>query len=188
VDGTTVSDAMDNFEEMFSNLRQGPIQNIAVFNKEFDTYTRCIKIARAPSLDTNHLPLKLLKKLDQARHGTMFVYLMNGRSAGRVFPCTVDYAYAIAKEWKSASIRVADSRGIVANGAAFMLADDVRALVVVPPAATTPRKSPIKSPTKEKHPVSVSFIIGYIDGSSGMCDIIGIGIGYNRIYRLFLVQ
>ena len=149
VDGATAVEAMDNLETMFNNLRQGPTQNIAVFKKEFDTQARCLEIAGAPPLDPQRLALKFLKKLDQARHGPMFVHLMNGRSAGGAFPDTVDAAYAIAKDWKSSSTRVSDSRGIVANGAAFMLADDVRALVIVPPAAAAPRRLPVKGTTKE---------------------------------------
>jgi hypothetical protein len=62
----------------------------------------------------------------------MVLYLTNGRVDGQAFPVTVDEAYIIAKNWKSSSARVKDSRGIIANGAMFMLADEVRALAVVP--------------------------------------------------------
>jgi hypothetical protein len=51
VDGATAVEAIDNLEAMFSNLRQGPTQNIAVFKKEFDFQCRCLEIAGAPPLD-----------------------------------------------------------------------------------------------------------------------------------------
>jgi hypothetical protein len=38
VDGATAVETIDNLEAMFSNLRQGPTQNIAVFKKEFDSF------------------------------------------------------------------------------------------------------------------------------------------------------
>ena len=53
----------------------------------------------------------------------MVLYLTNGRAAVHAFPATVDEAYMIAKDWKSSSVRVADSRGIVADEAVFILAD-----------------------------------------------------------------
>jgi hypothetical protein len=109
VDGATAVEAIDNLEAMFSNLRQGPTQSIAVFKKEFDTQCQCLEIAGAPSLDPQRLALKFLKKLDQVRHGAMIVHLMNGRSAGGAFPETVDAAYSIVKDWKSTSARVSDS-------------------------------------------------------------------------------
>jgi hypothetical protein len=53
VDGATAVEAIENLEEMFSNLRQGPTQNIAVVIKEFDTQCRCLQIAGSPPLDTS---------------------------------------------------------------------------------------------------------------------------------------
>jgi hypothetical protein len=82
----------------------------------------------------------------------MIVHLMHGRSAGGAFPETVDAAYSIAKDWKSNSARVSDSRGIIARGAAFMLADDVRALVNAPAASVEPRKSAAKTPSRGNAP------------------------------------
>ncbi len=60
----------------------------------------------------------------------MFIHLMNGRSDVGAFLEFANAAYVIAKVWKSDSVRVADSRGVIASGAAFMLAADVRALIV----------------------------------------------------------
>ena len=48
------------------------------------------------------------------------------------FPATVDVAYLIAKDWKSSTARVRNSRGVIARVAAFMLADVLRVLVIVP--------------------------------------------------------
>jgi hypothetical protein len=98
VDGATAVEAIANLEAMFSNLKQGPTQYIAVFKKEFDTKCRCLEIAGAPPLDPQRLELKFLKKLDKVRHGAMIVLLMNGRSAGGGFLKTVDDVYSIAKE------------------------------------------------------------------------------------------
>jgi hypothetical protein len=61
----------------------------------------------------------------------MVLYLTDGRAAGQAFPVTADEAYIIANDYKRSSPRVCDSRGIVANGALFMLADEVRALAIV---------------------------------------------------------
>ena len=66
----------------------------------------------------------------------MVLYLTNGRAAGQA----ADEAYIIAKDWKSSTARVADSRGIISNGAVFMLADEVRALVITPPSSRPARK------------------------------------------------
>ncbi len=82
----------------------------------------------------------------------MIVHLMNGRSAGGAFPETVDAAYSIVNDWKSTSARVSDPRGIIAGGAAFMLADDVRALVIAPAASVGQRKSAAKTPSRGNAP------------------------------------
>lgn len=148
VDGATAVEARENLEETFGSLRQGPAQNIADFKKEFDTQVRGLEIAGAEPMSPEQLALKFLKKLDQVRHGNMFVHLMNGRSAGGAFPESANAAYVIAKDWKSASVRVADSRGVIASGAAFMLADDVRALIVDPAPAPPARKPTIATPTR----------------------------------------
>jgi hypothetical protein len=74
---------------------------------------------------------------------------MNGRSAGGAFPESANAAYVIAKDWKSASVRAADSRGVIANGAAFMLADDVRALNVDPVPTPSAIRPTIVTPTRK---------------------------------------
>jgi hypothetical protein len=61
----------------------------------------------------------------------MVLYLTSGRATGYTFPVTADKAYIIAMGWKSSSTRVADSRGVIANGTVLMLADEERALVIV---------------------------------------------------------
>jgi hypothetical protein len=141
VDGATAIEAKDNIESNFNDLRQGPTQSIAVFKKEFDTQVRALEIAGGQPINPEQLALKFLNKLDQVRHGAMLVQSFNGRSAGGAFPATANDAYVVAKDWRSASIRVADSWGIVASGAAFMLADNVRALVVSPQATATTKRS-----------------------------------------------
>jgi len=72
-----------------------------------------------------------LENLDQVQNGAMVLYLTNGRVAGQASSATADEAYIIAKNRKTSSARVADSRGIIANGAIFMLADEVRALAFI---------------------------------------------------------
>ena len=79
----------------------------------------------------------------------MLVQLLNGRSAGGAFPASANDAYVVAKDWISASLRATDSRGIVASGAAFMLADDVRALVVSPQATPAIKRSSGAMPSKK---------------------------------------
>ncbi len=56
-----------------------------------------------------------LEKLDQVQHRAMVLYLTNGRDAGQTFPVIADEAFIIAKDWKSYSARIANSRGIIAN-------------------------------------------------------------------------
>jgi hypothetical protein len=149
VDGATAVEARENLEETFGRLRQGPAQNISDFKKEFDTQVRGLEIAGADPMSPEQLALKFLKKLDQVRHGNMFVHLMNGRSAGGAFPESANAAYVIAKDWKSASARVTDSRGVIASGAAFMLADDVRALIIDPVPTPSARRPTIATPARK---------------------------------------
>ncbi len=66
------------------------------------------------------------------RHGAIVRYLANDITVGRTFPLIEDEAYIAAKRWKSSSARVADSRGILASGAAFLLADEARTLAIIP--------------------------------------------------------
>jgi hypothetical protein len=49
-------------------------------------------------MDGETLAIWLLEKLDQDRHGSMVLYLTNGRAAGQAFPATADEAYTIANE------------------------------------------------------------------------------------------
>ena len=70
----------------------------------------------------------------------MALYLTNGMDAGQAFPATADEAYIIAKKWKSSSARLAASRGLITNGAIFMLADEVRALAIAPSPIAPNRK------------------------------------------------
>ena len=149
VDGATAMEAKDNIESNFNDLRQGPTQSIAVFKKEFDTQVRALEVAGGDPISPEQLALEFLKKLDQVRHGAMLVHLLNGRSAGGAFPSTANDAYIVAKDWRSASLRVADSRGIVASGAAFMLADDVRALAVSSSTSSSTRRSSGVVPSKK---------------------------------------
>ncbi len=70
----------------------------------------------------------------------MVLCLINGIVAGQAFLVTADEAYIIAKDWKSSSARVTDLRRIVADGENCMLADEVRALAVVPSHVAPNRK------------------------------------------------
>ena len=123
VDGATAVEARENLEETFGRLRQGPAQNMSDFKKEFDTQVRGLTIAGADPISLEQLALKFLEKLDQVRHENMFVRLMNGSSVSGAFPESANAAYVIAKDRKSASVRAADSRGVIANGAAFKKVD-----------------------------------------------------------------
>ena len=70
----------------------------------------------------------------------MMLYLTNGRAVGQAFPATSAEAYTVAKYWKSSTVRAAYFRGIIANGSVFMLAGEVRDLVVTPPSSRPARK------------------------------------------------
>ena len=140
VDGATPAAARVNLLKIFAEFEQGPTQEISLFKKEFDTLLRCWEAAGAPEMDQEQQAIWFLEKLDKERHGSMLTVLKNNRAAGMTFPATVDAAYVIAKDWMSSTARVADSRGIIARGAAFMLADEVRVLAIVPPAPTSSRK------------------------------------------------
>ena len=143
VGGATPAMAKINMQKSFNALEQGPSRSISEFKKEFDTLVRCMRGANIPEMDGETSAIWFLEKLDQVRHGAMVLYLTNGRVAGQAFPATADEAYIIAKDWKSSSARIADSRGIIANGAIFMLADEVRVLAVVPsPVAPNRRPRP----------------------------------------------
>ncbi len=96
--------------------------------------------ANIMEMDGEPSAIWLLEKLDQARHGAMVLYLTNGMVVGQAFPATADEAYIIVKDWKSLSARVADSRGIIAIGIVFMLADEVRALAIGPSPVASNRK------------------------------------------------
>jgi len=70
----------------------------------------------------------------------MVLYLTNGRVAGQVFSASANEAYIIEKDLKSSTTRVADSRGIIVNGAVFIRADEVHALAIVPSLVAPNRK------------------------------------------------
>ena len=91
---------------------------------------RGLEVANVDPMNPKRLALKFLKKLDQVIHGNMFVHVMNGSSACCAFPEYASAAYVIVEVWKSASVRVADSRGVIASGATFILEDDVRGFIV----------------------------------------------------------
>ncbi len=101
---------------------------------------RCMRRADIPKMDGETSAIWLLEKLYQVRHGAMVLYLTNSKVAGQAFPATADEAYIIGKVGKSFSARVADSRGIIANGAVFLLADKGRALAIVPSLVASNRK------------------------------------------------
>jgi hypothetical protein len=98
--------------------------------------------AEIQEMDTETSVIWFLKKIDQDRHGAMVLHLINDRAAGQVFPATANVAYIIAKNWKRTSARVADSRGIIANGAVSMLADDMSAFAFFPSLVSPNRKPP----------------------------------------------
>ncbi len=116
--------AMDriNMKKSFNALEQGPLRSISEFKKGFDTLVRCMRGADIPEMDGETSAICFLEKLYQVRHSAMVLYLTNGRAAGQAFTATADEAYIIAKDWESSSARVADSRGIVANGAVCIYA------------------------------------------------------------------
>ena len=142
IGGATPAMAKINMQKSFNVLEQGPSRSIFEFKKEFDTLLRCMRGAQIPDMDGEASAIWFLEKLDQVWHGAMVLSLTNGRAAGQAFPATADEAYIIAKDWRSSSARVADSRGIMANGAVFMLADEVRALVISPPSPAAAIRKP----------------------------------------------
>ena len=163
VGGATPAMAKINMQKSFNALEQGPSRSISEFKKEFDTLLRCMRGAGIPEMDGETLAIWFLEKLDQVRHGSMVLYLTNGRAAGQAFPATADEAYTIAKDWKSSTVRAADFRGIIANGSVFMLADEVRALVVTPSSSRPARKKNqpaaeerVRNPTRPKTDAELS--------------------------------
>ena len=114
-------EAKDNIEFPFDDLRQGPTQNIAVITKEFDSQARTLEVAGGDPISPEQLAFTFLEKLNQVRHGDMLVHLLNIRSPGGVFFATANDAFIVAKDWRSVSLRLADSCGVVANGAALCL-------------------------------------------------------------------
>ncbi len=140
VDGATPATAKVNLLKVLAKLEQGPIQEISLFKKEVDTLLRCYEAAGAPEMDEEQRAIWFLERLDKERHGSMLTVLKNNHAAGMAFPVTVEAAYAIAKDWMSSTARVYDAHRIVAHGAAFMLADEVRVLAVVPPTLSFSRK------------------------------------------------
>ena len=101
---------------------------------------QCWDAGGAPEMDQEQQAIWFLENLDKERHGSMLTVLKNNYASGLGFPATVEAAYLIAKDWMRSNARAADLRGVIARGAAFMLADDVRVLAIVPTASTTPKK------------------------------------------------
>ncbi len=81
-----------NMQKSFNALEQGPSRSISEFKKEFDTLLCCMRGAGIPEMDGETLAIWFLEKLDQVRHGSMVLYLTNGRAAGQAFPATADEA------------------------------------------------------------------------------------------------
>ena len=77
-------------------MRKSPTQNIAVFKKDFDAQVCALEIAGGQPIDSELLAIMFLKKLDQVRHGAMFVQLLNGCSANGAFLGTANDAYVVA--------------------------------------------------------------------------------------------
>ncbi len=73
-------------------------------------------------------------------HGSMLTVFKSNRAAGMTFPVTVEAVYTIAKDWISSTTRIFDAHGIVARGATFMLADEVRVLAVAFPTPSFSQK------------------------------------------------
>jgi hypothetical protein len=121
-----------NMQKSFNTLDQGPSQIISEFTKGFDTLVRSMRGVEILEMDGETSAIWFVEELHQVRHGAMVLYLTNGRADGQALTATVEEAYIIAKHWKSCSARVVDLCGIMADGAVFMLADEVRALAIIP--------------------------------------------------------
>ena len=67
-------------------------KHISECQKEFDTLLCCVRGARIPEMDGETLTICFLEKQEQDRHGSMVLYLTNGRDAGQAFTTTVDEA------------------------------------------------------------------------------------------------
>jgi hypothetical protein len=113
---------------------------------------RALEVAGGYPISPEQLALKFLYKLYQVRNGAMLVQLLNGLSAGGAFLVTANDTYIVAKDWTSASLRVADSRSIVASGAAFVRADDVRTLTISSLTSSSPKRSNDVIPSKKTSP------------------------------------
>ena len=87
-----------NMQKSFNSLEQGHSRSISEFKKKLDTLLRCMRGAGIPEMDGETLAICFLEKLDQVRHGSMVLYLTNGRAAGQAFPATADEDYNIAKD------------------------------------------------------------------------------------------
>jgi len=126
-----------NMQTSFNILKQGPFRDISEFKKEFNTLVRCMWGANIPEMVGKTFGIWLLEKQNTFRHCAKTLYITNGITAGQSIPATADEAYIIAKNWKSFSTRVTDSRRIIAKGLAFMLADEVCAFAIVPSLASS---------------------------------------------------
>jgi len=125
VGGTTPAMTMFNMQKSFNALDQGPSRSISEFKKEFDTLLRCRRGAKIPEMNGETLAIWSLEKLHQVQHGSMMIFITNGRADGQAFLTTTDEAYTIAKDRKSSTSRTAYSCGTMKNGLVFRLADEV---------------------------------------------------------------
>ncbi len=106
-----------NMQKLFDALGQGPSRGIFEFKTEFNTLVRCMRGAGISKMNGETSAIWVLEKLDKVQHGVIVYYLTNSSDTEQAFPVTANEAYIIAKDWNISSARVADSRGIIANGA-----------------------------------------------------------------------
>lgn len=167
VAGGNPASIIEDLEETFNKLMQGPTQSVSEFKAEFDTQLETLASTDATVFSQERLALKFLKKLDPVRHGRMVSQLNNNQMAGMPgFPTTVQQAYNLAKDWKS-DVRLTDSRGAVSTGAAFILADDMRVLIapVKKLAPKTPRASS-SAATSTNGALPVPTVSAYVETRS----------------------
>jgi hypothetical protein len=86
-------------EDKHHQLRQGKNESIGDFlNRLTNSYTVLIAAGSTPFTDQEKA-IQFLKKLDQARHGSMLADMKNRAQRGEALPATIYEAYTIASHW-----------------------------------------------------------------------------------------
>ena len=84
-----------------SLAEQGGADHDAEFKKQFEEVIELLTLAGGEMISEAEQALTFLKKLNQFRHGDMFVELQNRNRLGILYPDTLQKAYHLASNWKS---------------------------------------------------------------------------------------